>query len=231
MLHQFQTKLKEDRVVIKGLIFDLDGVVVDTAKYHYLAWKKLAGDLGFGFSEKDNERLKGVSRIQSLEILLEVGGIQLSEEVKADLATKKNNDYLGYIMKMTPDEILPGVLEILGEARKRGLKTAIGSASKNAITILERVDLLNYFDHVIDGNKVSKAKPDPEVFIKAASEMGVQPGECIVFEDAEAGIEAALNGSFHVVGIGDKKTLNKAEMVIPGFKNTKIDTFLALGAE
>jgi len=218
-------------VGIKGLIFDLDGVVVDTAKYHYLAWKKLAGELGFEFTEKDNERLKGVSRIQSLEILLEVGGVQLGEEAKTDLATKKNNDYLEYIMKMTPEEILPGVLDILEVSRKNGLKTAIGSASKNAITILERVDLLKYFDQVIDGNKVSKAKPDPEVFLMAASEMGIKPEECIVFEDAEAGIEAAVNGSFHVVGIGDQKTLNKAEMVIPGFKNAKLDTFLALASE
>lgn len=214
---------------IKALIFDLDGVVVDTAKYHYLAWKKLADELGFFFSEKDNERLKGVSRVRSLEILLEVGGVQLEEDVKKKLAAKKNEDYLAYIKKMTPDEILPGVINFLEEARKRGLKTAIGSASKNAVTILETVQLLDYFDEIIDGNEVSKAKPDPEVFLNAARRLGVKTLECIVFEDAEAGIEAAINGAFHVVGIGDKNTLNKAEMVIPGFAEVSLDTFLKLG--
>ncbi len=216
---------------IKALIFDLDGVVVDTAKYHYLAWKKLAEELGFFFSEKHNERLKGVSRIRSLEILLEVGGIELDEKTKTDLATKKNTDYLEYIMKMTPDEILPGVLDILEKAKQNGLKLAIGSASKNAVTILKRVDLLKYFDVIIDGNKVSKAKPDPEVFLNAAKELGVRPEECIVFEDAEAGVEAALNGNLHVVGIGDENTLNKAEMVVSGFKNTKLEVFLNLGSK
>ncbi|MDF1547623.1 MAG: beta-phosphoglucomutase [Bacteroidales bacterium] len=214
---------------IKALIFDLDGVVVDTAKYHYLAWKKLADELGFFFSEKDNERLKGVSRVRSLEILLEVGGVQLEEDVKKKLAAKKNEDYLAYIKKMTPDEILPGVINFLEEARIRGLKTAIGSASKNAVTILETVQLLDYFDEIIDGNEVSKAKPDPEVFLNAARKLGVKTQECIVFEDAEAGIEAAINGAFHVVGIGDKNTLNKAEMVIPGFAEVSLDTFLKLG--
>ncbi len=216
---------------IKALIFDLDGVVVDTAKYHYQAWKKLAEELGFFFSENDNERLKGVSRIRSLEILLEVGGIELDEKTKADLATQKNAEYLEYIMKMTPEEILPGVPDIIIEAKQKGLKLAIGSASKNAVTILKRVNLLKYFDAIIDGNKVSNAKPDPEVFLNAAKELGVKPGECIVFEDAEAGVEAALNGNFHVVGIGDKQTLNKAEMVVPGFKNTKLEVFLNLGSK
>lgn len=214
---------------IKALIFDLDGVVVDTAKYHYLAWKKLADELGFHFSEEDNERLKGVSRVRSLEILLEVGGKELDEETKTELAAKKNEDYVGYIMKMTPEEILPGVINILETAREKGLKTAIGSASKNAVTILERIDLLKYFDTIVDGNKVSKAKPDPEVFLNAANELGVNPEECIVFEDAEAGVEAAINGKMHVVGIGDETTLGKAEMVVEGFKNTGLETFLKLG--
>ena len=216
---------------IKALIFDLDGVVVDTAKYHYLAWKELAEELGFFFSEKDNERLKGVSRVRSLEILLEVGNVELDEKTKTELATKKNAEYLEYIMKMTPDEILPGVINILNAARDRGLKIAIGSASKNAITILERLNLLEYFDTIVDGNKVSKAKPDPEVFLNAAKEMGVKPEECIVFEDAEAGIEAAINGGMQVVGIGDEKNLNKARIVVPGFKDVKLETFLELGSK
>ena len=213
---------------IKALIFDLDGVVVDTAKYHYLAWRKLAEELGFFFSEKDNERLKGVSRVRSLEILLEVGKMELDEQIKTGLATKKNADYLEYIMKMTPDEILPGVVEILDAAKQKGMKLAIGSASKNAPVILEKVGLFSYFDAIIDGNKVSKAKPDPEVFINAADELGVKPEECVVFEDAEAGIEAALSGNMLVVGIGDEKTLSNAHMVVPGFKDAKLETFLEL---
>jgi beta-phosphoglucomutase len=228
----FQLKLqlrKEVQVDIKALIFDLDGVIVDTAKYHYLAWKRLADELGFYFSPEDNERLKGVSRVRSLEILLEVGGILLEEEVKTKLADKKNVWYVEYIMKMTPDEILPGVISFLIEAREKGMKTAIGSASKNARTILERIDIIKYFDVIIDGNKVSKAKPDPEVFLLAASTLQVKPGECIVFEDAEAGVEAALNGQMHVIGIGSEKNLGKAEMVISGFKNASLETFLKLG--
>jgi beta-phosphoglucomutase len=213
---------------IKAFIFDLDGVVVDTARYHYMAWKRLAEELGFFFSEKDNERLKGVSRMRSLEILLEVGGIKLNEEEKSKLATKKNNWYVDYIMKMTPDEILPGVLNFLAVTKERGIKTALGSASKNAPIILERVHLLEYFDVVIDGNKVSKAKPDPEVFLKAATELNVRPEECIVFEDAEAGVEAALNGNMHVVGIGSEEILKKAEIVIKGLSELKIETILAL---
>jgi beta-phosphoglucomutase len=152
------------------------------------------------------------------------------KKTKADLATKKNEDYLEYIMKMSPEEILPGVIDILEAAKQKGFKLAIGSASKNAVTILKRVDLLKYFDTVVDGNKVSKAKPDPEVFLNAAKELGVKPEECIVFEDAEAGVEAALNGNLHVVGVGDEKTLNKAEMVIPGFKNISLGEILNPGS-
>jgi beta-phosphoglucomutase len=214
---------------IKAFIFDLDGVIVDTAKYHYLAWKRLAGELGFFFSEKDNERLKGVSRMQSLEILLEVGGLQFDENKKIELATKKNNWYVEYILQMTPKEILPGVINFLESTKKYGIKTALGSASKNAPTILERIDLMKYFDVIIDGNEVSNAKPNPEVFLKAAEKLGVLPNECVVFEDAEAGVEAAINGKMHVVGIGDKEILKNAEMIIHGFDNVDINTFIALG--
>jgi beta-phosphoglucomutase len=215
--------------MIKAFIFDLDGVVVDTAKYHYLAWKRLAEELGFFFSEKDNERLKGVSRIQSLEILLEVGGLKFDDNKKLELASKKNNWYVEYIMQMKPNEILPGVIDFLDITKSKGIKTALGSASKNAPTILERIDLTKYFDVLIDGNEVSKAKPNPEVFLKAAYELNIKPNECVVFEDAEAGVEAALNGNMHIVGVGNDNILGKAEIVIPGFTDVKIDTFLALG--
>lgn len=214
---------------IKAFIFDLDGVIVDTAKYHYLAWKRLAEELRFFFSEADNERLKGVSRMQSLDILLEVGGLDFNETKRLELATKKNNWYVDYIMKMTPDEILPGVIPFLKATKQKGLKTALGSASKNAPVILERVNLLSYFDLIIDGNEVGKAKPDPEVFLKAAERLGLNPAECLVFEDAEAGIEAALNANMKVVGVGDKVILKKANMVIDGFRDTEPELFMALG--
>lgn len=204
---------------IKACLFDLDGVIVDTAKYHYIAWRDLAHELGFEFTEKDNERLKGVSRIRSLEILLEVGGITLPEEKKMKIAKIKNDQYVSYILKMTPDEILPGVVRFLDELRQAGIKIALGSASKNAPIILDRLGLSAYFDAIIDGNKVTHAKPDPEVFLKGAEELGFSPTECVVFEDAEAGIEAAINGGMRCVGVGNPDILGKANIVIPGFEN------------
>jgi beta-phosphoglucomutase len=204
---------------IKACIFDLDGVIVDTAKYHFLAWKRLAEELGFEFKLEHNERLKGVSRVRSLEILLEVGGLSFSEKGKERMATLKNEWYLEYILRMKPDEILPGVLPFLSELRRAGVKIALGSASKNAPLILQQVEITNYFDVIIDGNKVSKAKPDPEVFLKAAEELGFNPGDCVVFEDAEAGVEAALRGNMRCVGVGSPLVLNRATVVIPGFES------------
>ena len=204
--------------MIKACIFDLDGVIVDTAKYHYLAWKELAKNLGFDFSKEDNERLKGVSRMRSLNILLEIGKKNLDEETKQKFAENKNKKYLEYILKMTPDEILPGVIDFLEELRSKNIKIALGSASKNAMTILNQLKLKDYFEVVIDGTKVSKAKPDPEVFLKGAKELKVKPEECIVFEDAEAGIEAAINGGFKCVGIGSPENLGKADYVTEGFE-------------
>ncbi len=204
---------------IKACIFDLDGVIVDTAKYHYLAWNRLAKDLGFEFLPEHNERLKGVSRVRSLEILLEVGGLTFSDAEKEQMATLKNEWYLEFIHKMTPDEILPGVLTFLSELRNAGIKIALGSASKNAPLILQQVKITQFFDAVIDGNKVSKAKPDPEVFLNAAKELGVDPSLCVVFEDAEAGVEAALNGNMRCIGVGSPEVLNRANLVIPGFEN------------
>ena len=202
---------------ISACIFDLDGVVVDTAKYHYIAWKSIANELGFDFTEEDNERLKGVSRMTSLDILLSIGGVELDQETKLKLADKKNKNYLEYILRMTPDEILPGVKEFMNELKSNGVKIALGSASKNAMTILNQLELTNYFDVVVDGTNVSNAKPDPEVFLKGAELLNVLPSECVVFEDAEAGIEAAINGKMKCVGIGSPDVLGKANIVVPGF--------------
>ena len=201
---------------MRAAIFDLDGVIVDTAKYHYLAWKRLANYLGFDFTETDNERLKGVSRIRSLEILLEIGRLNLDAETKSELAARKNNWYVEYISNMDASEILPGAAEYLQNIRRRDIKTAIGSASKNAPSILKRLGISVLFDSVIDGNKVSKAKPDPEVFLRAAEELEIPPNQCVVFEDAEAGIEAAYRARMGIVGIGRPSILKNADVVIGG---------------
>lgn len=209
---------------IKGCLFDLDGVIVDTAKYHYIAWRQLAQKLGFDFTEKDNERLKGVSRMASLEILLEVGGIKgKSEEEKQAMAAEKNANYVDLISKMTPEEVLPGATDFLKELRKNGIKISLGSASKNAMTILTRLGLVELFDAIIDGTKVSKAKPDPEVFLKGAEALGLKPEECVVFEDAAAGLEAAINGGMRCVGIGSPDVLHRANMVVNGLHEMNVE--------
>ena len=205
--------------MIKSCIFDLDGVITDTAKYHYIAWKALADELGFEFTQAHNERLKGVSRMRSLDILLEIGNLTFPNAQKEEFAKRKNELYLTFILKMTPAEILPGVTELLKELRALGVKVALGSASKNAVTILKQLQLMNMFDAIVDGNMVSEAKPNPEVFIKAADMTGTKPENCLVFEDAEAGVEAAINGNMKCIGIGSPDILNKANHVLTGLEN------------
>ena len=209
--------------MIEACLFDLDGVVVDTAKYHFIAWKALAEELGFEFTLEDNERLKGVSRMQSLEILIEIGNLRVSDREKLEMAEKKNALYVSYIEKMTPEETLPGVEKFLQELRAAGIRIALGSASKNAPMILERIQLSEMFDAIVDGNSIAEAKPNPEVFLKGAEKLGVLPENCVVFEDAIAGIEAAQNANMYSVGIGDPETLGFADMVIPGFDGFTVD--------
>ncbi len=194
-----------------GFIFDLDGVIVDTAKYHFMAWKKLADELGIHFTEEDNENFKGVSRKRCLEILLEMGGRSVSQEQFNGWLAEKNEDYLSYIAGMDETEILPDVTKVLDYLKTKGIPMALGSASKNAVPILEKVKLLTYFDAIVDGNAVSKAKPDPEVFMIAADKLGVNPKNCVVFEDALAGIEAANTAQMTSVGIGDLTVLTGAD--------------------
>ena len=212
--------------MIKGLLFDLDGVIVDTAKYHYLAWKEIAEELGIEFTKKDNELLKGVSRVRSFEIILEVGHKTMEKAQQEFYCEKKNNVYLEYIKKLTADEILPGVSKFLTDAREKGYKIALGSASKNAPLILNNLGLTPLFDALIDGTKVSKAKPDPEVFALGAKELGLANEECIVFEDAAAGIEAAHNAGMYGVGIGTPEALPEADMHMPGFDGVTIEQIL-----
>ncbi len=208
--------------MICAAIFDLDGVIVDTAKYHYQAWRRLAAELGFEFTEADNERLKGVSRMQSLDILLEVGGFggrAFAAGRKEEMAARKNEWYVEYISRMTPDEILPGVISFLEQVRAAGVRTALGSASRNTGIILDRLKIRDLFDAVVDGTMVTRTKPDPEVFLKCASLLGgdLFPTQCVVFEDAAAGIEAARAGGMYSVGIGNPDILREADFVIPGF--------------
>lgn len=209
---------------IKACLFDLDGVLVDTAKYHYIAWKELAESLGFPFTERDNERLKGVSRVASLNILLEIGGLTLADEEKTQLAERKNNRYVEYIAKMDSSEILPGALDFLKECREQGIKVALGSASKNAMTILNNTGLTPYFDAIIDGTHTSAAKPDPEVFLLGAQALEVLPEHCVVFEDAEAGIEAATRAGMFSVGIGSPETLSAANIVVPSLQQLSVSS-------
>lgn len=204
---------------IKACIFDLDGVIVDTAKYHFKAWRRLANELGFDFTEEENEQLKGVSRVESLNLILKWGRKQENdEEVKTAMADKKNAWYLEYIERMTSDEILPGAETFLREVKSKGIKVVLGSASKNSKLILERIGIIGLFDVIVDGNSTTKSKPDPEVFLMGAEAVGASPKECIVFEDAEKGIEAALNGGFYTVGVGSPDVLDEAHIVIPSFE-------------
>ncbi|MCE3202165.1 beta-phosphoglucomutase [Paenibacillus sonchi] len=201
---------------MKGAIFDLDGVIVDTAKYHYLAWRSLAADLGFEFTEAHNERLKGVSRMRSLDILLEIGGLEFDEAEKAAMAERKNRRYVDYISRLDDSELLPGVREYLGRLKERGIGIALGSASKNAVFILDKLKITGLFDAVVDGNTVSRAKPDPEVFQTACRRLRLQPADCVVFEDAEAGVAAARAAGMRVVGISKREMLAGADVVITG---------------
>ena len=212
----------------KGFIFDLDGVIVDTAKYHYFAWKKLAESIGISFTEEDNEHLKGVSRIKSLETILEWGSLTLSDEKFQELITQKNEDYLHFVNKMTEAEILPEVPRVLQFLKKQKQPMALGSASKNAQYILKKVGLFSSFQAIVDGTEVTQAKPDPEVFLKAAERLQIAPKDCIVFEDALAGIQAANTAGMLSIGIGDASILKEAVYVFKDFTEISNDFLFKL---
>ena len=211
----------------KACIFDLDGVIVDTAKYHYQAWNSIAKKLGFEFTWEENEQLKGVSRVDSLELILKLGKISISDQEKQKYLVVKNDLYLELIKNMNPDEILPGVESFLNDLKEKGIQIALGSASKNAVPILERVNLIHLFQAIVDGNGVTKGKPDPEVFLNGAKLLEVSPSDCIVFEDSQSGIAAANNGGFTSVGVGHKDVLSEAQYVIPGFNDLTFEDLLS----
>jgi beta-phosphoglucomutase len=203
-------------VPMKAALFDLDGVLVDTAKYHFLAWRKLANSMGFDFTEHDNEQLKGVSRTESLVLILKLGGVTRTAEEQAALCELKNQWYVEMIGGMDPSELLPGVVDYLEALRARGVKIALGSASKNAGMILEKTGITRYFDAIVDGTKVSRSKPDPEVFLRGAQELGVAEVDCVVFEDSRAGLQASRAGGMASVGIGRAADLPEADVVVAG---------------
>lgn len=209
-------------------IFDLDGVLVDTAIYHYKAWKQLANSLGFDFTELQNEQLKGVNRMRSLDMILNWGGIEKSDQEKEQLASLKNSWYVAMISKMTTDEVLPGSLALLNELKSSDIKIALGSASKNSALILERTDLAHFFNAIVDGNSVTTSKPDPEVFLKAAEMLNTQPEDCIVFEDAQAGVQAAIAANMTAIGIGDAEHLKGTHLIAKDLSEITLGKILAL---
>lgn len=209
----------------KAFIFDLDGVIVDTAKYHFLAWQKLANQLGVDFTHEHNEALKGVSRVRSLEIILALGNVQATEAEKNKWLVQKNEEYLSYLVTMDEKELLPDVQRVLAFLKEHQQFIALGSASKNARPILEKTNILHYFDAIVDGNDVSNAKPDPEVFIRAAQLVGVSNTNSIVFEDSVAGIQATNAAQMISIGIGDPLVLHEAQYHFKDFTSLE-DAFL-----
>ncbi len=211
---------------ITACIFDLDGVIVDTAGYHFQAWKQTAENLGVSFDEHDNEQLKGVGRMDSLNYILDKGNISKTEAEKKQLAHDKNEHYKTLITNMDASEILPGVVSILDQAEKAGYKIALGSASKNARMILKKTGLIDRFEFIVDGNGFINGKPDPEVFLNGAKGLNVSPSETIVFEDSLKGVQAAISGGFYAVGIGAPEILKEAHIVINDFKNITLTNII-----
>ncbi len=210
---------------LKACLFDLDGVIVDTAQFHYAAWREMANELGFDLTEEENERLKGVSRLKSLDIVLSIGNKTLDQETKNRIAAEKNERYLELCQKMTPDDVLPGVRVFLDSLQRAGIKIGLGSASKNARLILEHIGMTDYFATIIDGNRITKGKPDPETFLLGAEDLHVKPAHCIVFEDAVAGIQAAKAGGMAAVGVGHTNLIEAgADLVITGFQDIDLNT-------
>jgi len=209
----------------KGLIFDLDGVIVDTARFHFKAWRELAAEWDYNLSYQDNEQLKGVSRMDSIRKIAQWAGKDFEQDALDKMATAKNELYLNLCESLTIQDVLPGVLRILHESVNRGLKLAVGSASKNAVVVLKKLGIIDLFDVVVDGNMVTHSKPHPEVFIKAARSMGLEPSECIVFEDAQAGIEAAKEGKMFAIGVSLDMLIG-CDYQINNFKKITVETLL-----
>lgn len=214
--------------MIRACIFDLDGVIVDTAKFHFIAWKEMANSVGVEFTEEDNEQLKGVGRMESLDFILKLGDIKKSERERQKLAFVKNEQYKKLIANIGRDEILPGVLNFLENLKQEHIKIALGSSSKNARTILQALKIETYFNVIVDGTNTTRSKPDPQVFNLGAEALQVLPNETVVFEDAVKGVEAAKLGGFYAIGVGEKDVLANADAVISGFDGLSFDQLITL---
>lgn len=211
-----------------AVIFDLDGVLTDTAHYHFQAWQALAHELGIGFTEQDNEQLKGVDRLGSLRWILQKANRQVSTEEESRLMQQKNQHYLELIADMSPADLFAGVQPLFTELRQNGIKIGLASASKNAAMVVERLGIASQFDYIADANDVVNSKPDPEVFLLAARGLGVAPEHCIGVEDAVAGIESINRAGMQAIGIGEPKVLNKAIKVYPSIQKLKLIDLLEL---
>lgn len=210
---------------IKGLLFDLDGVLVTTEHNHYIAWKRTADELGVPFSEKENELLKGISRIDSLKMILNMGNLEIDETTFSELLKSKNDFYLESIQSLTQADLLPGVIDLLKKATSMGIQLGVGSSSKNANFILNLLGISSYFDVVIDGNGVEYPKPHPEVFLNGAKALGLEPNECLVFEDAASGIEAAQKGGFTAIGVGNPTITAQADHYYNNLTEFRIEDY------
>ena len=201
----------------QGALFDLDGVLVDTAHYHFLAWKKIASKLDYDLKREDNEQLKGVSRIDSLKKILSLAGKTIEAPLFGQLLEQKNEDYLNAVKQITPADLLPGVRGALEFLKERNIKIGLGSASKNALIIFDRLQITHYFKALIDGNSVQHSKPHPEVFLKGAQALGLTPADCVVFEDSQAGITAAKTGGMTAVALGEPSLFTDMDYCYPNF--------------
>lgn len=210
----------------KAVIFDLDGVIVSTDECHYQGWKRMADEEGIYFDRSINQRLRGVSRMESLEIVLEKASKEFTEEQKLEMATRKNNYYRELLDSLSPSDILPGVSKVLDSLKSKGIKVAIGSSSKNTPYILQKIGLSEFFDAVADGNEISKSKPDPEVFLLAAKKLGIDPGDCVVVEDAYAGIDAAKAGGMKAVGVGFAQDYERADYAASDLEHASVEEII-----
>lgn len=211
--------------MIKGFIFDLDGVLTDTAEYHYRGWKRLADELGIPFTRESNDSLRGIPRRESLMLILQ--GREFPEEQILEMMDRKNRYYLEFIHDITPSDLLPGARELLDEIRVAGLKSALGSASRNALEVIERLAIGDLLDAVADGNSVKLQKPAPDLFLYAAAQLRLLPSECVVVEDAASGIEAARAGGFLSVGLGPRERVAMADLILPNLEGIHLNDLLA----
>lgn len=213
------------RPSIRGFIFDLDGVLTDTAEYHYRGWKRLADEYGLPFTREENESLRGIPRRESLLLILK--DREFAEGQILEMMERKNNYYLEFIREISPRDVLPGAIELLQEIRAAGLKSAVGSASRNAPEVLERLGIASLLDAISHGGSVERQKPAPDLFLHAATQLDLEPAECVVVEDAAAGIEAARAGGFRSVGLGPPERVGKADVILPSLDGVHLQGLLA----